>query len=129
MSQFLADLVTMIGCRARRPLRPLARHRERADPTLPARSAAVAYLAANRQLPTAGAARSPAAHRPVTPRLVVKAPAAFTTRWVWFASVGGRPAARISRRRRITLMRFEQPLVHLDLHAGWRDGGPTGWRY
>lgn len=91
--------------------------------------AAVAYGAANRRSPTAGAARSSAAHRPVTPRLVVKAPAAFTARWVWFASVGGRPAAWISRRGSITLMRFEQPLVHLDLHAGWRDGGPTGWRY
>jgi len=43
--------------------------------------------------------------------------------------VRGRPAAWLAERRGTTLMRFEQSLVHLTLHAGSSDGGTAGWRY
>lgn len=45
------------------------------------------------------------------------------------AQVRGRPAAWLSQRSGVTLMRFEQKLVHLDLHAGSSDGGVSGWTY
>jgi hypothetical protein len=45
------------------------------------------------------------------------------------AQVGGRPAAWIAQRSAVTLMRFDQHFVHLDLHAGSSDGGAVGWTY
>jgi hypothetical protein len=45
------------------------------------------------------------------------------------ARVLGRPAAWIARLSGTILMRFDQSLVHLTLHAGSSDGGSSGWRY
>jgi hypothetical protein len=45
------------------------------------------------------------------------------------ARVRGQPAAWIAQRDGATLMRFDQGLVHLALHAGSSDGGASGWRY
>jgi hypothetical protein len=66
--------------------------------------------------------------RPV-PRLVVSAPGRPTSGWAVVAKVHGQPAAWLAQRAGITLMRFDQSLVHLTLHAGSSDGGVTGWRY
>jgi hypothetical protein len=45
------------------------------------------------------------------------------------AQVRGQPAAWVARRAGVTLLRFDQGLVHLTLHAGSSDGGAVGWRY
>ncbi len=49
-------------------------------------------------------------------------------RWTVAARVG-RAAAWLTRRSGVTLMRVDERLVHLSLHAGWRDGGKLGWTY
>ena len=69
-----------------------------------------------------------AAPRPVPP-LVVTAPAHPTASWTTVAKVHGQPAAWLAQRSGVTLVRFDQMLVHLDLHAGSSDGGVSGWRY
>jgi hypothetical protein len=43
--------------------------------------------------------------------------------------VYGRPAAWLAQEGSIAVMRFDQQLVHLDLHAGSSDGGVSGWAY
>ncbi len=53
----------------------------------------------------------------------------LTRSWTVEARVGGRPAAWLARRSGVTLMRVDQHLVHLSLHAGSRDGGAAGWTY
>jgi hypothetical protein len=63
------------------------------------------------------------------PLLLVTAPGQPTTSWKVTAQVRGQPAAWIARRSGVTLMRFEQSLVHLTLHAGSSDGGVSGWTY
>lgn len=76
-----------------------------------------------------------AAARPAARSLVVLAgtggslPAAAAAGggWTLAARVGGRPAAWLARRAGVTLMRFDQALVHLVLHAGSSDGGSIGW--
>ncbi len=45
------------------------------------------------------------------------------------ALVHGQPAAWLAQRDGVTLMRFDQRLLRLDLHAGSIDGGTAGWRY
>jgi hypothetical protein len=69
-----------------------------------------------------------AAARPVPP-LVVTSPRRPTSRWTVVAQVHGQPAAWLAQRSGVTLMRFDQGLVHLTLHAGSIDGGVTGWIY
>ena len=49
--------------------------------------------------------------------------------WRAVATVSGRPAAWSSTRDGVTLVRFDQSLVRLDLHAGSIDPGPGPWRY
>lgn len=49
--------------------------------------------------------------------------------WQLVASVHGQPAAWIARRSGVTLLRFEQRLVHLALHAGLGEPRGSGWRY
>jgi hypothetical protein len=66
--------------------------------------------------------------RPV-PHLVVRAPRAERVGWTAFARVRGQPAAWLAQRSGATLMRVDQRLVHLDLHAGSSDGGAGGWTY
>jgi hypothetical protein len=63
------------------------------------------------------------------PHVVARPPAALTVNWTTFAVVHGQPAAWIAQRAGDTLMRFDQSLVHLDLHAGSSDGGVVGWTY
>jgi hypothetical protein len=75
----------------------------------------------------AAAPKAPAA-KPTAPALVVRAPHAGPE-WSTVALVHGRPAAWIAQRGAVTLMRFDQRAVRLDLHAGSSDGGVTGWRY
>jgi hypothetical protein len=74
-------------------------------------------------------ARSRAARVAVARRLVVTAPAALTESWATVARVRGHPAGWLAQRSRVVLMRFDQNLVHLTLHAGSSDGGVVGWTY
>jgi hypothetical protein len=66
---------------------------------------------------------------PPPPRLRVRAPGRVGSRWATVARVYSRPAAWVSERAGVTLMRFDQSLVHLTLHAGSSDGGAGGWIY
>lgn len=59
----------------------------------------------------------------------VTAPSGASTNWTTVARVYGQPAAWIAQRSAVTLMRFDQNLVHLTLHAGSTDGGVVGWTY
>jgi hypothetical protein len=69
-----------------------------------------------------------ALRHPAAP-LLVSVPAQTSPAWSTVASVHGQPAAWLTRRAGVTFMRFDQALVHLDLHAGSLDGGVSGWRY
>jgi hypothetical protein len=91
-------------------------------------------------LATSTPARAPAARTrttraartgraPSAPHVVVTAPAALTASWTTVAQVHGRPAAWMAQRSGVTLLRLDQSLVHLTLHAGSIDGGVTGWTY
>ena len=61
--------------------------------------------------------------------VAVKPPITLAANWTTVAQVRGRPAAWVARRSGVTLMKFDQGLVHLILHAGSSDGGVVGWRY
>ncbi|HMD56569.1 MAG TPA: hypothetical protein VKG82_03765 [Solirubrobacteraceae bacterium] len=65
----------------------------------------------------------------VVPPLVVNAPVHATRGWTTVAEVRGQPAAWIAQRAGVTLLRFDQSLVHVTLHAGSSDGGTAGWIY
>jgi hypothetical protein len=88
----------------------------------PPASAAVAARAAR----SAGA-RRPVLHAAAARHVRVTAPSGGSTSWTTVAWVHGRPAAWIAQRSAVTLMRFDQDLVHLTLHAGSTDGGVVGW--
>jgi len=93
-----------------------------------ARSAHAAGHASTRgHASTLNAPRSAPA-RPV-PRLLVSAPTHATVGWRTIVKVHGQPAAWLAQRSGVTLMRFDQRFLHLDLHAGSLDGGASGWRY
>jgi len=49
--------------------------------------------------------------------------------WKPVARIGGQPAAWITQRSGVTLLRFDQRLVHLDLHAGSGEPHGHGWKY
>ncbi len=70
----------------------------------------------------------PAPARPVAP-LLVSVPTHTTANWATVARVRGQPAAWLAQRSGVTLMRFDQRLLHLNLHAGSTDGGLSGWTY
>jgi hypothetical protein len=72
---------------------------------------------------TASAPRRAAAH------LLVLMPPRAARGWAVAALVHGQPAAWVAHRGGISLMRFDQRLTHLTLHAGSLDGGLKGWRY
>ena len=76
---------------------------------------------------TASAAQAPRRPQPTAPR--DHYPGRLTGAWQRMASVGGRPAMWIAERSGVTLVRMDQHLVHLALHAGSADPGGTGWRY
>jgi len=88
---------------------------------------------------TARAPRAPRGHarpvpRRVVPRrptapLLVSVPARTSAAWSVVARVHGQPATWLAERAGVTFMRFDQALVHLDLHAGSLDGGEGGWKY
>ncbi|MEA2313488.1 MAG: hypothetical protein QOI03_180 [Solirubrobacteraceae bacterium] len=77
----------------------------------------------------AASARVAAPAPPPPPHLLVTAPAHPTGAWTLVARVRGAPAAWVSQRSGVTLLRFDQKLVHLTLHAGSTDGGTSGWVY
>ncbi|HWX45528.1 MAG TPA: hypothetical protein VNY52_09425 [Solirubrobacteraceae bacterium] len=60
---------------------------------------------------------------------VVGRPGQVRPTWRVAASVGGQPAAWIAQRSGVTLLRFDQRLVRLDLHAGSGEPRGHGWRY
>ncbi len=84
---------------------------------------------------TAQRSRSPATSSPARATvaqpqaLLVTAPRSRTAAWRVVATVGGAPAAWLSQQQGVTLMRFDQQLLQLDLHAGRHDGGSKGWTY
>jgi hypothetical protein len=68
------------------------------------------------------------------PALVARAPFVTEPRqpgpiWKPVASIGAQPAAWIALRSGVTLLRFDQRLVHLALHAGSNEPGGQGWTY
>jgi hypothetical protein len=75
------------------------------------------------------ASRSHAVRLDAAPHVAVTVPAVVSAGWTTVARVHGRPAAWIAQRSGATLMRFDQSLVHLTLHAGSSDGGALGWSY
>jgi hypothetical protein len=74
---------------------------------------------------TVVAARSSSSGAP----LVVRVPNHPASAWTAVAWVRGRPAAWLAQHGGATLMRFDQRYVHLTLHAGYDDGGTSGWIY
>jgi hypothetical protein len=68
-------------------------------------------------------------HGAAARHLAVTVPPALTTNWTTVAQVHGHPAAWLAQRSAVTLMRLDQSLVHLTLHAGSIDGGVLGWTY
>jgi hypothetical protein len=87
---------------------------------------------------TARAAASSHASHPVkppatvvraAPPLTVTAPAHQSASWSTVARVHGVAAAWLAQRSGVTLMRFDQRLLRLALHAGSSDGGTVGWTY
>lgn len=89
--------------------------------------------------PATAPARTPTVVPTPTPRPISILPAATRPGlfdWVPAASVGGEPAVWISRVRAygeagytITLLRLDQQLLTLNLHAGGAEPGGSGWRY
>jgi hypothetical protein len=70
-----------------------------------------------------------AAVRHLSSAPVVNEPGALGPGWKPVASVAGQPAAWIAQRSGVTLLRFNQRLVHLDLHAGSGEPEGSGWLY
>ena len=66
---------------------------------------------------------------PPPPALLVKTAAHPGSGWQVVAYVHGQPAAWESQRGGVTLLRFDQSGLRLDLHAGSSDGGVGGWKY
>jgi hypothetical protein len=67
--------------------------------------------------------------RRVSSAPVVTGPGQPGPTWKPVASIGGQPAAWIAQRSGVTLLRFEQRLVHLALHAGSGEPEGQGWTY
>ncbi len=63
------------------------------------------------------------------PTLLVTEPGQPEPVWKPVASIGGQPAAWIAVRSGVTLLRFDQRLVHLALHAGAGEPEGGGWTY
>jgi hypothetical protein len=60
---------------------------------------------------------------------LVSAPSHTGPQWKVVATIASQPAAWIAERSGVTLMRFDQSLVRLALHAGSAEPGGGGWRY
>lgn len=76
-----------------------------------------------------GVAAAHVSRAPSVAPLVVTTPAHPSTGWTVVARVRGQPAAWLAQRSGVTLVRFDQSLTHLTLHAGSSDGGVSGWTY
>ncbi len=76
-----------------------------------------------------GRASTVAMVRSVSSTPLVTGPGRPGPAWKVVASVGGQPAAWSAQRSGVTLLRFEQRLVHLALHAGSGEPEGRGWRY
>jgi hypothetical protein len=70
-----------------------------------------------------------AALRRVSSALLVTEPGQPGPGWTPVASIGGQPAAWIALRSGVTLLRFEERLAHLALHAGSGEPGGQAWTY
>jgi hypothetical protein len=70
-------------------------------------------------------------HRPapVSSAPLVTEPGRPESTWKPVASTGGQPVAWIAQRSGVTLLRFDQRLVHLTLHAGSGEPVGQGWTY
>jgi hypothetical protein len=75
----------------------------------------------------AAAAPRPKPHYPGYP--VVQGLPSLSSQWKPVVTVRGQAAAWISQRLGVTMLRFEQRLVRLALHAGSIDPGLGSWRY
>ena len=100
-------------------------------------AAAYAHASVGPSAPSVGHANLPRTHvlgstaalpAAVPPALQVT-PRHPGSSWTVVAQVAGQPAAFVSQRGGITTARFDQRLVHLNMHAGSRDGGTSGWTY
>ena len=80
-------------------------------------------------LPSGGASAtpSPPASAPAAP--VVTLPRHAGSSWSALATVAGRPIAWLAQRDGVTLMRFDQGLLRLHLHAGAAEPAGGGWSY
>jgi hypothetical protein len=83
---------------------------------------------------SAGATTAVATTRTVTrrPRSTApldRYPQPLRAAWQVVARVRGRPAVWVALRAGVTLVRMNQALVHLGLHAGSEQPGGTGWHY
>lgn len=56
-------------------------------------------------------------------------PVALAARWQTIATIGGLPGVWVAVRQGVTLVRMNQRVVDLALHAGSVDPGGPGWRY
>jgi hypothetical protein len=82
--------------------------------------------ASSASTPRASSAPAP---KPV-PRLpVVSVPGHSGAEWEVVTTIAGQPGAWIAQRSGVTLMRFDQALMRLALHAGSADPGGSGWTY
>jgi hypothetical protein len=83
----------------------------------------------NAALSKGGQSTRPAALRSASSTLLVTEPGHPGPAWTPVASIGARPAVWIALRSGVTLLRFNQQLVHLALHAGSGEPGGQGWTY
>ena len=75
------------------------------------------------------ASKSATSRRSSSAPLLVTEPSQPEPVWKSVASIGGQPAAWIALRSGVTLLRFDQRLVHLALHAGAGEPEGGGWTY
>ena len=113
--------IATLGVSLARGGSPVAKPIERARFHAPSRSASATATSDT---------RAPRARRqPRTAHLRVSASSSAPADWTTVAWVDGQPAASLEQSSGVTLMRFDQGLVHLTLHAGSSDGGVSGWTY
>jgi hypothetical protein len=78
----------------------------------------------------AGAQAPPSTTAPAAkPRPLVSAPGQIGGAWTVVATIAGQPAAWVAERSGVTLLRFDQGLVHLVLHAGSSEPAGGGFRH
>jgi hypothetical protein len=78
---------------------------------------------------TARSTASAPAVKPVSRVPAVSGPGQPGPEWRSVATIASQPAAWIAARSGVTLMRFDQGLLRLALHAGSSEPGGGGWRY